>query len=184
MTDLQTDRNVGQQVDSLLSEVAEMRAAVQALQERATDASYRASVSKARADTANHRADLSEARADKAELRTDDSRDREDAQVMRLDAQVVRMDAFEERLDVDEAMIADLQADGLLSHEHAQQLEQALRSSRLIGAAMGIIMANRRVNETDAFVLLSKGSQNTNRKLRVLAEDIVSTGDVSSLPRS
>ena len=177
MSNEQSLSDLEQRVDQLSTDSADMRAALQRVQEIATDATHRADDSEARANRTSHRADVSEARADKAELRADDSQDREDAQVM-------RMDAFEERLDVDEAMIADLQADGLLSQEHARQLELALRSSRLIGAAMGIIMARRRVNETDAWVALSKGSQNTNRKLRVLAEHIVRTGDVSQLPRT
>lgn len=175
MSNEQRVSDLEQRVEQQAAELADMRAAQQALQTGAQNANHRADNTEAQADTADHRADVSEARADKAELRADDSQDR-------ADAHGVRMDVFEERLDVDEAMIADLQADGLLSQEHAQQLEQALRSSRLIGAAIGIIMANRHVNETDAFRLLSKGSQNTNRKLRVLAEDIVRTGDASSLP--
>jgi AmiR/NasT family two-component response regulator len=48
-------------------------------------------------------------------------------------------------------MIADLQADGVLSHDHAEQMELALRSSRTIGAAIGIIMASRDVGEDEAF---------------------------------
>lgn len=177
MSGEQAKSDLEQRVDQLSADSADMRAALQRVQEIATDANQRADDSEARADRTNVRADVSEARADKAELRADDSQDRENVHEL-------RMDAFEERLDVDEAMIADLQADGLLSQEHAQQLEQALRSSRLIGAAMGIIMTTRRVSETDAFVLLSKASQNTNRKLRVLAEDIVRTGDVSRLTRT
>ena len=121
------------------------------------------------------RADANEVRADKAELRADDLH-------ARTDLHGHRMDRFEDRLDVDEAMIAELQRDGLVSQEHARHLEGALRSSRLIGAAMGIVMANQQVDETDAFQVLSKSSQNTNRKLRDLAEDIVRTGDASGLP--
>src|SRR4051794_25742801 len=137
MGDEQARSDLEQRVDQLGADSADLRAALQRVQEIATDANLRADDSEARAKKTNRRADVSEARADKAELRADDSQERENDHVARLDA-------FEERLDVDEAMIADLQADGLLSQEHAQQLEQALRSSRLIGAAMGIIMASRR----------------------------------------
>lgn len=174
MSNEQRVSDLEQRFEQQTAELADMRSALQALQTGATDAKRRADDSEAQADNSDHRADVSEARADKAELRAEDSQDR-------ADAHGERMDAFEERLDVDEAMIADLQADGLLSQEHAKQLEQALRSSRLIGAAMGIIMANRHVNEADAFRLLSKSSQTTNRKLRVIAEQIVRTGDASSL---
>lgn len=177
MSDEQVKSDLEQRVDQLSADSADMRAALQRVQEIATDANDRADDSEARANKSKRRADVSEARADKAELRADDSQDRDNAHV-------IRMNAFEERLDVDEAMIADLQADGLLSQEHARQLEQALRSSRLIGAAMGIVMASCRISEADAFVLLSKSSQHTNRKIRVLAEEIVRTGDVSKLPRN
>ena len=175
MGDDQAKSDLEQRVDQLGAEGADMRAALQHVQQIATDANNRADASEARASKTDHRADLSEARADQAELRADENQERESSHVL-------RMDAFEERLDVDEAMIADLQAEGLLSEQHARQLEQALRSSRLIGAAMGIIMANRQLDETQAFRLLSKASQNTNRKLRAVAEDIVHSGDSSALP--
>jgi AmiR/NasT family two-component response regulator len=66
-----------------------------------------------------------------------------------------------------------MQADGLLSQEHARQLEQALRSSRTIGAAMGMIMPTRQVAEDEAFAILSSASQQSNRKVRELAADLV-----------
>jgi len=117
----------------------------------------------ARAEDANHRAEASEARADESDR---------------------RIDELEARADIDRKMIAELQADGLLSREHAAHLEQALRSSRKIGAAIGIVMANRKLTETDAFGLLVKASQQTNRKLRALAEEVVHTGDVTRLPNA
>jgi hypothetical protein len=97
----------------------------------------------------------------------------------RAAAQTRRMDDLEARLDVDATLIAELQADGLLAHEQVAQLEQALRTSRTIGAALGIIMADRHVGEREAFDLLSRRSQGTNRKLRVLAEEVVRHGDSS-----
>ena len=115
----------------------------------------------ARADQANHRAGASEDRADEDRRRIDD---------------------LEAHVDVDREMIAELQADGLVSAKQAAHLEEALRSSRRIGAAMGIIMANRKVSEALAFEILSKASQHANRKLRVLADEVVQSGDVSDLP--
>jgi hypothetical protein len=46
---------------------------------------------------------------------------------------------------------------------------------------VGIIMANRKIRETDAFALLVRTSQHTNRKVRTLPTEIVETGDVSQL---
>jgi uncharacterized protein (DUF3084 family) len=83
-----------------------------------------------------------------------------------------RISELEGRTEIDRELIAQLQADGLLAMEHAAHLEEALRSARLIGAAMGVVMVVRKT-----------ASQHTNRKLRVLAEEIVRSGDTSGLPR-
>ncbi|GAB3060747.1 hypothetical protein GCM10027053_23660 [Intrasporangium mesophilum] len=93
-----------------------------------------------------------------------------------------RIDHLEERADLDVELIAELRAEGILSREQTSHLEEALRSSRKIGAAMGILMASRRVSEDEAFDILRKASQNTNRKLRVIAEEVARTGDIGQLP--
>lgn len=61
-------------------------------------------------------------------------------------------------------MIADLQRDGVLSQAHADQMDEALNSSRVIGAAIGMIMASRDLSEPAAFQVLRTASQNSNRK--------------------
>lgn len=93
-----------------------------------------------------------------------------------------RISQLEDRTEIDRELIAQLQVDGLLAMEHAANLEEALRSARLIGAAMGVVMADRKVTEADAFLILKRASQRANLKLRVLAEDVVRSGDLSSLP--
>ncbi|NUR17787.1 MAG: ANTAR domain-containing protein, partial [Dermatophilaceae bacterium] len=114
------------------------------------------------------RADASDERARAHEARSDDDR--------------VRLDGLESRADVDRQMIAALQADGTLGRQHAAHLEVALRSSRRIGAAIGIVMAVRRVDEDGAFQVLKEASSHANRKLREIADEVVRTGDVSELP--
>jgi GAF domain-containing protein len=57
--------------------------------------------------------------------------------------------------------------------ETTSQLEQALASRTVIDQAIGIIMAEQRGTAADAFTLLKTHSQNTNRKLRDLAADII-----------
>ena len=106
--------------------------------------------------------------------------DRADASEARADASEVRADAAETRADVSEAqaqvdrdMIAELQRDGVLSREHAAQMEEALKSSRVIGAAIGMIMASRGLSEAAAFEVLQTASQHSNRKLREIAADLV-----------
>ena len=70
-----------------------------------------------------------------------------------------RIADVEGRLDVHEEMIAELQAEGLISSERAAHLEVALQTARMIGAAIGIVMTLYRVSEVGAFELLKKASQ-------------------------
>lgn len=76
----------------------------------------------------------------------------------------------------DAQLIACLQ-DALAESERAfDNLQGAVASSRRIGAAIGIVMSAMKVTEDDAFAVLSKISQRQNRKLRLVADDIVLTG--------
>ena len=60
--------------------------------------------------------------------------------------------------------------------ERADNLEIALRNSRRIGTAIGILMHGHRIDEAAAFAMLRRRSQDTNRKLSAIAEDVVRTG--------
>lgn len=62
--------------------------------------------------------------------------------------------------------------------QRADNLEIALRSSRRIGTAIGIVMASHRLDEQAAFELLRRRSQDTNRKLADIADDVVYTGQL------
>ena len=53
------------------------------------------------------------------------------------------------------------------------QLTFARDSNRRIGMAMGIVMNQRQVDEVHAFDVLRRISQNTNRKLRDVADDVI-----------
>ncbi len=108
---------------------------------------------------------------------------RADAAESDADLQRVRIDDLEARGVVDRAMIEELRTDGILIREQAVNLQAALRSARTIGAALGIVMAVREVDEEEAFELLREVSQRTNQKVRVLAEGIVLTRDVSQFRR-
>lgn len=121
-------------------------------------------------------ADLARTRADVDELESRADVSEEGAREHRT-----RIDALEEHLDVDREMILELQEQGVLSQEHVAQLEEALRSARKIGAALGLVMAEYKVDEMSAFRILSKASQDTNRKVRVLAEELVDSGDARRL---
>ena len=55
----------------------------------------------------------------------------------------------------------------------AQQMQQAMESRAVIEQAKGIIMGDRRCSPDDAFGILAKLSQDTNRKLRDVAAVLV-----------
>ncbi|MFC7490888.1 MULTISPECIES: ANTAR domain-containing protein [unclassified Knoellia] len=143
---------------------------------------------RARADAAEERAGASESRADKAELRANDSDLRADAAERRRDAEDARskgdrqrLTDAEKRLDLHEEMIGELQAEGLISTQQAAQLEIALGTARTIGMAVGITMTSHSVSDTEAFELLRKVSMDGNRRLRLVAEEVVLTGDAPTL---
>ena len=152
------------------------------LERQIDDLRARVEALETRADAANNRADASEARADASEARADAAHARSEASEVRAIEDRSRITGLEERLDLNEKVIAELQMEGLLNYDQAVHLQEALRSSRMIGAAIGMIMVARKVSEVEAFAILSQASQNTNRKVRVLADDIVAKGDVSALP--
>ncbi len=64
---------------------------------------------------------------------------------------------------------------------HEAALERAIDSRTLIGQAEGILMAKYAINADQAFAALTRCSQATNRKLRVIAQLVIDEGD---LPRA
>jgi GAF domain-containing protein len=64
----------------------------------------------------------------------------------------------------------------LRTREQVAQLEQAVRSNRDIGVAMGIVMAHRLVTRDEAFELLRRASQHQHRKLVEVADEVIRTG--------
>jgi hypothetical protein len=58
-------------------------------------------------------------------------------------------------------------------------LERALTSSRRIGAAMGVLMYRHKITIDQAFELLRVASQVTHRKLRDVAEDVLTSGELT-----
>lgn len=148
-------------MDDLREAVDTNRAAIESLQHEAAEA--------------HDRADAGEARADQASLRAELPRRREQTRTTNGSGDW-------RSAPIDAKLLAERQAEGIVSVQHAAHLEGALIASRQIAAAIGIIMALRQVNATDAFSRVVNASQNSNRKLRVLTAEIVDTGDVSQLP--
>jgi len=60
----------------------------------------------------------------------------------------------------------------------AASLRDALTTRDLIGQAEGILMATEQVDSDTAFDLLRTASQQQNKKLRTIAEQVISTGDL------
>ena len=63
-----------------------------------------------------------------------------------------------------------------LAYDHARELaglRAANESRNVIGQAQGILMAQHRIDADNAFLLLSRLSQNSNRKLRDVCRDLV-----------
>ena len=104
--------------------------------------------------------------------------ERADRAQIQAEAANLRADRLEERSALDRELIAELQAEGVLDRKHVAELQAALVSSRTIGAAIGILMANRQVGQDDALTILKETSQRTNTKLRSLAETLVADVEV------
>jgi hypothetical protein len=66
--------------------------------------------------------------------------------------------------------------------EKAGNLIVALRNSRTIGIAMGVLMNQRRITDDQAFDLLRIVSQHTHRKLSDIAAEVAQTGALPELP--
>ncbi len=90
-----------------------------------------------------------------------------------------QLDAFDEAAETIAmvmAAIGALAVTGVVRREHAVNLERALGNSRVIGMAMGVLMATQPATEDEAFTLLRVASQDRNRKLFEIARDVVDTG--------
>ena len=74
------------------------------------------------------------------------------------------------------ALINQLSSDLARARKAAADLSIALESNREIGAATGILMAQRQVTQSEAFDLLRSVSQTRHIKIRELAREVVETG--------
>jgi ANTAR domain/GAF domain len=94
-------------------------------------------------------------------------------------------DAFDDEAEAIGTILAAHAALGLARAREREQitgLEHAVASNRSIGMAIGILMAIRRVGQDEAFDLLRRVSQRTNRKLREIADEVVHTGQLPEPP--
>jgi hypothetical protein len=66
--------------------------------------------------------------------------------------------------------------------EQAENLLGALKNSRMIGMAMGVLMTRLNLTEDQAFDALRIVSQHSHRKLAGIAEEVVLTGELPYVP--
>ena len=66
--------------------------------------------------------------------------------------------------------------------ERTAQVRGGLQSNRVIGTAIGILMTTHRLSTEQGFALLVAASQHSNRKLRDLAAEVISTGRLPFRP--
>ncbi len=85
-----------------------------------------------------------------------------------------------------EATIFASQVDMVLRLAEAERrsmhLQRALDSNRQIGVAIGILMAELKIPQDEAFAVLTRASQHLHRKLRDVAADVVFTGTLENRP--
>ncbi len=79
-------------------------------------------------------------------------------------------------------LFADHAAVAFAGARKAEHLDRALSSRDLIGQAKGMLMERYRVDAATAFRVLARVSQATNRPLREVADELVSTGRLAPLP--
>lgn len=89
-------------------------------------------------------------------------------------------DAVTERLADTRDLLERLSAELAELRAKVTNLEVALSTSRLIGQAVGIVMAQRKISEDEAFGLLREASQRLRRKVRDIAAEVVLTGEIPS----
>jgi hypothetical protein len=63
--------------------------------------------------------------------------------------------------------------------ERIINLEQAVKSNREVGVAVGVLMSRHTLTQQQAFDLLRMASQHSHRKVRDVAADVVETGDLT-----
>jgi len=89
--------------------------------------------------------------------------------------------AFDERARMTGQVLATYAALALTSSERGRKivhLERALETSRMIGTAIGILMARHLITADQGFDLLRLASQQRHRKLAEIAVEVVETGQL------
>ena len=87
-------------------------------------------------------------------------------------------DAFEDDSEHVGLLVASHAAIAFADAEKVRNLQRSLASRDVIGQAKGILMERFKITGDQAFMLLSRASQKSNRKLIDIAEEVAHTGHV------
>lgn len=106
----------------------------------------------------------------------------EDGSIGALNLYSTRRDAFDED-DVEEgcALAAHI-AIAVSSAETREHLTRALDARTMTGQAVGIVMERYQVDAATAFRVLVRTSSHANVKLRIIAQELVETGNLRGTP--
>lgn len=102
-----------------------------------------------------------------------------DTRTVGLNLYSTERDAFDDDAQIIATVLATHAAAVLVAAaalERVDNLERALASNRRIGMAIGVLMSSIKLTEDNAFALLRIASQDSNRKLADVAEDVITTG--------
>ncbi len=100
----------------------------------------------------------------------------EDGDLGALNLTSADKDAFDEGSERIALLFAAHAAVAMADAQQQHQLRAAVDTRDLIGQAKGILMERFKITGDQAFLLLTRASQNTNRKLHRVADDLVHSG--------
>lgn len=89
-------------------------------------------------------------------------------------------DAFDDESEHVALLVASHAAVAMVGAQERERLRQAISSREVIGQATGVLIERFKATPEEAFLLLVRASQHTNRKLRDVADELVRVG---TLPR-
>ncbi|MCW2525883.1 MAG: histidine kinase [Pseudonocardiales bacterium] len=99
-----------------------------------------------------------------------------------LDIYSNQANAFDELAETVGLILASHAAVAMASSREIANLHAGMDGRDLIGQAKGILMERFKINQHDAFDLLIVASQHGNRKLREVAYELTTTGDIAAKP--
>jgi GAF domain-containing protein len=95
-----------------------------------------------------------------------------------------RPDAFDLDSEQIGLLVAAHAAVAFADSQKISQLNEALISRQLIGQAEGILMERYKITAQQAFLVLTRASSSSNIKLREVAENLASSGEITALKHS